>query len=93
MVRDGILYIDFSLLILLICWLCKEMLGGNTAQSRLAFPLETLEVLLCLEIPWYKGKKYIRTWCQLLSSKSLEKSFLKITLGVFILLSRSASCR
>lgn len=57
MVRDGILYIDFRLLILLICWLCKEMLGGSTAQSRLAFPLETLEVLLCLEIPWYKEKK------------------------------------
>lgn len=57
MVRDVILYIDFRLLIPLICCFCKEMLGGSTPESRLASLLETLEVLLCLEIPWYKEKK------------------------------------
>lgn len=36
-----------------------------------------------------KEKKYIRTWCQLLSSKFLGKSYLKMKLGVFILLSGS----
>lgn len=77
--------------------LCEEMLGGSTPESRLASPLETLEVPLCLEISWYKAKKtnkqtkkHIRTPCQLFSSKFQEKSYLKMKFGVFTLLSSSA---
>lgn len=88
MARDGILYIDFRLLILLICWFCKEMLGGSTAESRLAFPSEKGAVMLGSIL--VQAKKYIRTWCQSLSAKSLEKSYLKIIFGIFILLSKSA---
>lgn len=82
MVHDVILYIDFRLLVLLICWFCKEMLGRTTAERKLGFPSVMLEVLSFGNI-LVQRKNELRVQCQLLSYNSWKEIYLKIKVGVF----------
>lgn len=82
MVHDVILYIDFRLLVLLICWFCKEMLGRTTAERKLGFPSVMSEVLSFGNI-LVQRKNELRAQCQLLSYNSWKEIYLKIKVGVF----------
>lgn len=86
MAYDGILHIEFRLPILPFCLFWREMLGAATAERRLPFRWETLQVPSFLEIPWYKERNNLGTNCYLLAP---WESSLKIKVRVFILSSNS----
>ena len=82
MIHDVILYKDFRLLILFLCWFWKELLGAATAKWRLTFPLETLEVPSFLEISWYKENNTLGSR-PVVIFQLLGKKLSKIKIGVF----------